>query len=194
VKILIAEDDPVSRRVLEASLTKWGHEVVVTKDGAEAWGRLSNEPLRLAILDWMMPEIDGVEVCRRVRARPGAEYVYVILLTAKSHKADLVVAMEAGADDFVAKPFDAAELRTRVLAGERIIGLKTELEDKIRELEHALAHVKQLQGLIPICMHCKKIRTDPSNWQSIETYIEEHTDASFSHGICSQCMAKYYPE
>lgn len=137
MKILIAEDDPVSSRVLSVILGKWGHEVVVTRDGLEAWAVLSGPGAPpLAILDWMMPGMDGVEVCRQVRRAASA--TYLILLTAKSLKEDLLAGMEAGADDFLTKPFDRDELRARLQAGERIVRLQQCLAERVRELEEAV--------------------------------------------------------
>jgi putative two-component system response regulator len=126
VKILVADDDSTSRRLLEATLAKRGHEVVVTRDGQEAWQTLQtpNGP-RLAILDWMMPVIDGVELCRRIRSGVLPGYVYVILLTSRSDKQDIVEGLSAGADDFVTKPFHAEELAVRVTAGQRILALES---------------------------------------------------------------------
>ena len=128
MRILIAEDDPVSRRVLQAHLSKWGYEVVVTTDGAEAWSALQgSDPPSLAILDWMMPSMDGTEVIRKLRERTDISYVYVVLLTAKSQKEDIVAGLEAGADDYLVKPFDAQELRARIRTGKRIMDLQREL-------------------------------------------------------------------
>lgn len=128
MRVLIAEDDPVSRRLLEALLTKWGYEVIVTTDGKQACEVLQQEDApRLAILDWMMPEFDGPEVCRKVRARENGAYTYLLLLTAKSQKDDIILGIGAGADDYVTKPFDANELNARLRAGRRIIDLQTEL-------------------------------------------------------------------
>lgn len=128
MRILIAEDDPVSRRLLEALLTKWGYEVIVTTDGMQAWEVLQQEDApRLAILDWMMPELDGPEVCRKVRATESGTYTYLLLLTAKSQKDDVILGIGAGADDYVTKPFDASELHARLRAGRRIIDLQAEL-------------------------------------------------------------------
>lgn len=128
MKILIAEDELLSRRVLEASLAKWGYEVVVARDGTEAWTLFEQEDEpRLAVLDWMMPGLDGVEVCRRIRHREARPYVYIVLLTARSQKQDLLRALEAGADDYLTKPFDAEELRARLHVGRRIIELQDEL-------------------------------------------------------------------
>jgi sigma-B regulation protein RsbU (phosphoserine phosphatase) len=195
MKILIAEDDSVSRKLLSAHLTKWGFDVVVTCDGAEAWDVMRQDDApRLAILDWMMPEIDGVELCKRIRALDRDEYTYIILLTAKKQKEDIIAGLDFGADDYITKPFDPNELRSRLDSGIRILDLEHALAVKIRELQDALEHVKQLQGLLPICMYCKKIRDDTNTWKNIEIYIEEHSDAMFTHSLCRECKKKYYPE
>jgi len=128
VKILIAEDDAISRRLLETILKKWGYDVVVAFDGGQAWAQLQKDDApRLAILDWMMPEMDGVEVCGKVRERVDSPYVYILLLSAKSQREDLVKGMESGADDYITKPFDANELKVRLRAGRRILDLQTQL-------------------------------------------------------------------
>lgn len=128
MKVLIAEDDPVSRHVLQAFLIKWGYEVVVACDGAEAWNVLQQEDApKFAILDWMMPAVDGVELCGKIRKRAEQPYVYIILLTAKGRRQDVIEGLETGADDYLTKPFDAQELRARVRAGRRILDLQDEL-------------------------------------------------------------------
>jgi len=128
VKILIAEDDAISRRLLETILRKWGYDVLVAVDGGQAWAELQKEDApRLAILDWMMPEMDGVEVCGKVREQSDSPYVYILLLSAKSQREDLVKGMESGADDYITKPFDANELKVRLRAGRRILDLQTQL-------------------------------------------------------------------
>lgn len=149
MKVLIAEDDPVSRRALAATLDKFGHEVVVAADGAEAWAALqsADAPL-LAILDWMMPEIDGVELCRRVRGLSPVTPPYLILLTAKSGKEDVVTGLDAGANDYLTKPFHRAELRARVKVGAHVLALHLNLAARVRELEAALSQVKRLRGLL----------------------------------------------
>ena len=125
MKTLFAEDDPVSRRLVEKLLVQWGYEVVIAKDGEEAWWVLQREDApRLAILDWMMPGMSGPQICREVRKRLGEPYVYILLLTAKSQKQDTVEGMEAGADDYLTKPFDPDELRVRLRAGRRILSLQ----------------------------------------------------------------------
>jgi len=187
MKILIAEDDPVSRVFLEMTLVKWGYEVVVTCDGNEAWETMQCEAPAIAILDWMMPGIDGVEVCRRARSVETSTATYVILLTAKSEKDDVVEGLGAGADDYVTKPFNRAELQARIKAGARIVELQRNLADRVVELQSALARVKQLQGLLPICSYCKRVRDDQNYWQQVDAYVSKHSDVEFSHGICPPC-------
>jgi CheY-like chemotaxis protein len=195
MRILIAEDDQISRRLLQATLQRADHEVVVTTNGAEAWEALQDESSpQLAVLDWMMPEMDGAEVCRRVREQSGDKYIYLILLTARGQKKDVVAGLEAGADDYLVKPFDPQELRSRILVGERIVTLESELAKNVRELEEAVTHVKVLQGLLPICMHCKKIRDDRDSWHRLESYIEEKSEAMFTHSLCNDCLSEHYPQ
>lgn len=150
MKVLIADDDPVSRRLLRAHLERWGHEVTEAEDGAEAWRLFQAEAFPLVVSDWVMPGMDGPDLVRHVRGfqRPG--YVYVILLTARTQKADVVEGMEAGANDFVTKPFDREELRVRVRAGERIIELERALAEQnraLREAEAALVQSEKLASL-----------------------------------------------
>jgi DNA-binding response OmpR family regulator len=194
MRVLIAEDDRLSRRLLQANLERAGHEVIETGDGVEAWQVLESESApRLAVLDWMMPHMDGLEVCRRVRGTDRPGYVYIILLTARSRPEDLVSAFEAGADDYVIKPFDARELRWRVEVGARMLELQTDLERKITELSAAANHVERLQELLPVCMHCKKIRDDDATWHRIESYVEQVTGAEITHGLCEECRGVHYP-
>ena len=191
MKVLIAEDDMVSRRLLEASLTRWGYEVVVTCDGAAAWEVLQRgDAPSLVILDWMMPGMDGIEVCRRVRSALTAMPPYLILLTAKGRREDIVTGLRAGANDYVTKPFDREELRARMQVGMRMVELQQSLAERVKALEEALTRVKQLQGLLPICSYCKKIRDDQNYWQQVESYISEHSEAQFSHSICPDCYEK----
>lgn len=191
MRVLIAEDDSVSRRLLEATLAKWGYEVIVTTDGLEALEVLRQpEAPSLAILDWMMPGMDGAEVCLRAREMVADRLLYIILLTAKGRKEDVVEGLTAGADDYVVKPFDRAELKARINAGERILRLQAELAARVKELELALANVKLLQGLLPICCYCKKIRNDQNYWQQVDGYIADHSEAQFTHGICPDCRDK----
>ncbi|HXH50011.1 MAG TPA: response regulator transcription factor [Terriglobia bacterium] len=190
-RILVADDDAVSLRVLQKALEKWGLEVVPARDGTEAWQILTRpEAPQMAILDWMMPGMDGPTICERARAVSSITAPYLILLTARNDHGDIVSGLEAGANDYVTKPFNQAELRARVRVGLRVLELQSKLAERVHDLEAALMQVKQLRGLLPICMYCKKIRNDGDYWQQVETYISDHTEAEFSHGICPACYEK----
>jgi sigma-B regulation protein RsbU (phosphoserine phosphatase) len=191
MRILIADDDDVSRLELKALLTRHGHEVIAVSDGAEAWDILQGDaPPRLAVLDWLMENVDGVEVCRRVRERPDLRNVYLILLTSRGDKDHVLAGLQAGANDYVTKPFDRDELLARIQVGAQMVGLQTELAARVHELEEALDRVKLLQGLLPICSYCKSIRDDKNYWHQVESYVKSHSEANFSHGICPGCWEK----
>jgi phosphoserine phosphatase RsbU/P len=189
VRVLIAEDAVVPRRILQAALTDWGHEVVVTVNGLEAWAALQRpDAPKLVVLDWVMPGLDGPDVCAKLRAAPTHEPAYVILLTGRDAKEDIVAGLRAGANDYVTKPFDPEELRARIRVGEQMVGLQTELAGRVRELEQALAQVKRLHRLLPMCCYCKKIRDDRDYWQQVDQYFLEYSEVRFSHGICPGCL------
>jgi phosphoserine phosphatase RsbU/P len=187
-RILVADDDLISRRVLETMLRLWKCDVVTAKDGVEAWEQLHHvDGPSVALLDWSMPRLDGVEVCRRIRALNLAVPRYLILVTARTAHEDVLEALGAGADEYVTKPYDPQELHARLQTGRRIVDLQQSLAERVRELEDALRHVKQLNGLLPICSYCKRIRDDSNYWQQVESYVSKHTGARFSHGICPDC-------
>jgi phosphoserine phosphatase RsbU/P len=189
MKILIADDDPFIRRLLEFTLLGWGHEVIAVADGMQAWRVLERvEPPCLIILDWVMPEIDGLELCRRVRSARAEDALYLILLTSNAEKSDVVAGLAAGANDYVTKPFDDGELYARIQVGLRMLELQRRLADRIEEISQAMVRVRQLQGLLPICAYCKSIRNDQNYWQRVEHYICAHADVKFSHGICPTCL------
>ena len=193
MRILIAEDDPVTARILEQLSRTWGYETMMVKDGPSSLEALqtSGGP-QLALLDWMMPGLDGPEVCRRVREAGGSNYL--ILITAEDNRADIVAGLDAGADDYLVKPFDPAELRARIKAGVRILDLQTKLATQVAELEEALGNVRRLSGLLPICSYCKAIRDDSDYWHRVEEYMSEHSEVKFSHGICPKCLDTAYKE
>jgi two-component system, cell cycle response regulator len=140
-RVLIAEDDPIFRRILQSWLQKWNYQVTAVENGIDAWSALQEEDSPpMAILDWMMPGLDGIEVCRRIRSRQRGTYKYVLLLSAKESKHDVVTGLEAGADDYLTKPFDVNELRARVRAGKRILELQGELVKAHTELQFEAAH------------------------------------------------------
>ena len=195
MKVLVAEDDRIARRLLETMLKKWGYDVVIAPDGNDAWCALQSDGApHLMLLDWMMPGIDGLEICRRIRKSSIPLQPYIILVTAKDRKADIVLGLEAGANDYVSKPYDKSELHARIKVGERVLELQSALSRRVQELQEALAHIKTLQGILPICMYCHKIRNDQQSWDKIEKYIQEHSKAQFSHGICPECLKKHYPD
>lgn len=150
MKILVAEDDTLSRKMLESIISKWGYEVLAVGSGTEAWNILSSESApQLAILDWMMPGMDGVEICSKVRQRESGidQYTYIILLTAKTDKKDLITGMESGADDYILKPFDPHELGVRIRAGQRIIELQNQLRNA-KEKHIVLSMTDALTGIL----------------------------------------------
>ena len=187
MRVLVADDEPMGALMLSRSLERWGLEVVVAHDGEEAWRIIQAGGVAMAILDWMMPGADGPELCRRIRTNEHHAHMHLILLTARNSRADVVAGLDAGADDYLIKPFDPEELRARVHVGIRVLTLQDRLADRVAELQEALTNVKQLSGLLPICSYCKRIRGDENYWERVESYITEHTDAKFSHGICPEC-------
>ena len=173
MRILIAEDDPVSRRILAATAEKLGHEVLRAEDGVEAWDLFQTQPVDVVITDWMMPRADGLDLCRRIRAEGRARYTYLVLLTALRGRERYLDGMDAGADDFLIKPFDRQELHARLTVASRVLGLQ--------------ATLNQLEGLLPICSYCKRIRDEREEWLPVESYLSRRTEAQFSHGICPAC-------
>jgi DNA-binding response OmpR family regulator len=192
MKILVAEDQAVSRHILVGNLRKWGYDVMAVEDGTRAWEALqAKDAPQLLILDWLMPGMDGIEICRQIRKSPQIRPLYLILLTARREQEDKVHGLQSGADDYITKPFNREELRARVQVGIRVLELQGALAQRVRELEEALSRVKTLQGLLPICSYCKKIRDDRNYWQQVEGYISDHSEAQFSHGICPECYARF---
>jgi DNA-binding response OmpR family regulator len=145
----VAEDDPVSRKLITTRLEKWGYAVVVAQDGAQAMAVMRRlDAPTLAILDWTMPEMDGLEVCRRLRAAD--KVIYVILLTARASRENMIEGLRAGADDYLVKPFDAEELHARVLVGLRLIRAHETLVARVRKLEAAATEIDALKLQIPL--------------------------------------------
>ena len=188
MQVLIADDDAASRLLLRAALSGWGFAIVEAVEGGEALRVLQEpDPPDIVVLDWIMPGVDGLDVCRRIRmARPTGS-TYIILVTARGGVESVLQGLEAGADDYIAKPFDPRELRARLHAGVRIVELQKALLERFHELEEALKRVKQLQGLLPICSYCKKIRNDRNYWEQVDAYVASHSEVQFSHGVCPDC-------
>jgi phosphoserine phosphatase RsbU/P len=190
-RILIAEDEAVTRRLLEGLTSSWGYDVAAVEDGEAALAVLqSDNPPELALLDWVMPGLQGPDICRLVRQQNSRTPTYIILLTARKASTDVVAGLEAGADDYLAKPFAPEELRARLSAGVRIVNLEQRLAAHVSDLEHALANVRRLSGLLPICSYCKSIRDDQDYWRRVEEYISDHSEVAFTHSICPKCYAE----
>ena len=171
-KILVVDDNPTNLRLLEILLEPF-YDVVIAADGFEALDACKREDIDLILLDIKMPKMDGYEVCERLKGALGTNHIPIIFLTAETGTESIVRAFEAGGVDYVTKPFNKVELLARV---------KTHIEMKI------------LRGILPICASCKKIRDDKGYWNQIETYIQEHSEVAFSHGICQECAIKLYPD
>lgn len=196
MKVLIADDEVVARRILLDFLAAWGYEVNDCADGQAAWQALQSDPeLSLAILDWEMPGLTGLEVCRRARAEMPVRPLHLVLITGVHVGVEAIVeGFAAGADDFLTKPFEPRELRARLQVGERLVRMQQLLAQRVRDLESALGNVSRLQGLLPICAFCKRVRDDRNYWHEVETYLTEHAGAVFSHSLCPACARTYFPE
>ena len=176
MKILIADDDSTSRIVLDATLKKLGHQVITTTNGEEALAAYEQTEVPILITDIVMPGMDGLELCRRIRATNRLRHTYIILLTTVGDEYGYLAGMRAGVDDFVTKPFDEDQLTVRLVVAQRIINLQSQ--------------VKKLSGLLPICACCKKVRDDQNYWQQVETFITQRSDARFTHSYCPECFNK----
>ncbi len=196
MRILTVEDEITTRLLIVSLLKKWGHEVTSVDNGTDAFELLqADDAPELTVLDRMMPGIDGVEVCRRVRQLNRTIPTYIIMLTSMDRKEDIIEGLRAGADDYLSKPFDKEELKARIEVGCRFISIQKSHVKRTQELQEALDHIKTLQGIVPICMYCHKIKSKEDQvWQRLEAYISEHSGAEFSHGICNDCAREKYPE
>ncbi len=200
-KILVVDDSTVYLQMLSHLLTRQGYAVSAAEDGPSALTAIGIEPPELIILDIILPGMDGYEVCRRLKEDKRMRDIPVIFLTGLGEQADKVKGLSMGAVDYITKPIQKEEVLARVQTHLTIRKLQKRLSDKLREqrrlnveLEAALAKVKTLSGLIPICANCKKIRDDEGFWQQVEVYVSQHSDADFSHSICPDCKIELYPE
>lgn len=200
VRVLVAEDDPYFARVLEKRLTAEGYQVQTAKDGRDGMKAIVAWEPDLVISDWMMPEVDGLELCQSVKTGLRESAPYFILLTARGELSDRLLGLDTGADDYLVKPCDQAELLARVRAGLRIVSLTRELRDALVQLREARTDLAssrketvRLTGLIAICSFCKKARTEDDQWKDIDQYLADRAQADFTHGICPECRAAHYP-
>ena len=177
MKILVVDDDIVSQVILTEQLQSLNHDVSVAADGKEAWNIYQAKNPRIVITDWMMPNVDGLELSRMIRSEHRDSYTFIILITILRGKGSYLEAMNAGADDFITKPFDSEQLAAHLRVAERILGMQHEL--------------RQLHAILPICSYCRRIRQDDDTWVSIEKHIKQKTDTAFSHGICPDCYESH---
>ncbi len=188
VTILVVDDEESIRRSLDFLLRTAGFGVEKWPDGESFLKGAEPSVPGCVLLDVRMPGMDGLQVLEEAKKRdPRAA---VVIMTAFATVDTAVTAMKLGAWDYLVKPFDPEELRARLVVATRVVELRRKLAERVHELEAAISRVKQLQGLLPICAYCKKIRDDRNYWQQVEEYVSAHTDAQFSHGICPECYER----
>ena len=201
IKVLVVEDDPFFQRVLTKRLQAEGYQVFCAGDGREGMKAIVSFEPDLVISDWMMPEVDGLELCQSVKTGLREAAPYFILLTAKGEISNKLLALDTGADDYLVKPCDQGELLARVRAGLRIVILSQELRATVEELRVANADLQSARGeverltheLLPICAFCRKVRDADGRWHSLEEYVARLSQTDFTHGICPTCRVEHYP-
>ena len=195
MQILLADDDANTINLVSKYLINWRYEVVIARNGLEAIDIIEgSNPPPLIVLDWLMPVMDGIEVIKQVRKKELSTPPYIILFTIRDEKQAIIEGLDAGANDYVTKPFDKDEFHARIRVGERFVELQNTLAQRIFELQEAMVQINTLRGILPICSFCHKIRNDQESWERIEKYITDHSEARFSHGICPECAEKHYPQ
>jgi len=192
--ILVVDDNPDNLRLLLGILSNKGYRVRLTSSGDHAITSIRKEPPDLILLDIIMPGLDGFEVCRRLKLDETTAGIPVIFISALDEISDKSEAFSVGGVDYITKPFNSVEVLARIETHLTIRNLINDLETKNNQLQKALDEIKTLRGIIPICANCKNIRDDKGYWHQIESYIRDHSDAEFSHGICEDCARKLYPE
>jgi len=201
VNTLIVDDDNVMRRMLRRTAMSLGHEVTGCVDAEQALEAFQSNRYLLVILDWMLPEMDGLELCRRIRRMPGGEKCIIIMVTAKNRPDDLLAVLDAGADDYIAKPVDVKVLKARIMVAERMVRnlerrrqAEEEKEGLILELKDALERIKELKGMRTVCEYCRKVRDEKGDWQELEEYLKNNLEALFTHTVCPACMKEHGKE
>ncbi len=195
IKILVVDDDPEILFATERIVKKMGFTAVGASTGFDCIDKVEREQPDLILLDVELPDISGVEVCYTLKNDPAHKKRYIMMLSGnKTSSDDQADGLDSGADGYGARPVSQRELASRVNSMARLIRAERKCEAYIVELEKALEDIKVLSGIVPICMHCKKIRDDKGYWNQLESYIQNHSSAKFSHGICDPCMHTHYPE
>jgi DNA-binding response OmpR family regulator len=204
IKVLVVEDDPFFQRVLQKRLQVEGYLVQVASDGREGMKAIVSFEPDLVISDWMMPEVDGLELCQSVKTGLRESAPYFILLTAKGELSDRLLGLETGADDYLIKPCDQAELMARVRAGLRIVLLTQDLRHTVDALHAVQSELDATRPsptgnghathVVPlsVCSFCHRARTEADGWQALDEYLAEHGIADVSHGFCPECRARNY--
>ncbi|MFC2155651.1 response regulator [Acidobacteriota bacterium] len=192
--VLIVDDVPKNLQVLGNILRKKDYNIAAATSGKQALDMVEKILPDLILLDIMMPDIDGFQVCEKLKASKRSKDVPVIFLTAKTGTEDIVKGFEVGAVDYLTKPFNSAELLARAHTHIELKKARDKERELIFKLKDALTKVKQLSGLIPICSRCKKIRDDEGYWQRVEEYLELHSEAQLTHSLCPECVIKLFPE
>lgn len=192
--ILIIDDSSTNIMVAGNTLDAAGYVVLTAMDAMMGISIAMAKKPDVILLDIMMPEIDGFQACKMLKSHEETRMIPVIFLTALNEPDTLVKAFESGGVDYIAKPFNSSELVARVKTHAELKRTRDMLELKNEELRKTLEELKTLKGLLPICSSCKKIRDDGGYWQTLEKYIMQHSDATFTHSLCNDCMIKLYPE
>jgi DNA-binding response OmpR family regulator len=186
MKILIATHEPATQQLLQSALGPLGHELVPVT-GTYAWRNLSSGDYAMVLIDQELDGLDGLDICDQIRRDAGSKPLYVFILASTASRDGLIDALAAGANEYLAQPIDPGELRARVKSAAEGLVLHLEMWERAERLEHALATIKRLEGLLSVCAHCKSIRNALQQWQKFEDFISDHTDAICSHGICPTC-------
>lgn len=188
-RAIVADDDPLGRNLVVRVLGNMGFEVIPVPDGEAALDHLSRPgAAALAVLDWEMPGRTGIDVCLAVRGA-GLPH-FLVMLTSRDTRADQLAALEAGADDFLAKPFHTAELQARLANARRLLIAHATLETRLRELEEANTRIQQLECLLAVCAYCRRIRNEQQGWEPMEAYITRRTRMRFTHSVCPDCYTE----
>lgn len=194
MKILVAEDSPMDLLIIQTILEEENYELICVENGAEVLNVLESESTLpdLILLDIMMPEMDGYEACEQIKSNPKTEEIPVIFLTGKRGEENEIKGFELGAVDFINKPYHEKVVKIRVKTQLDLRKHVQEINKQNLELKQAFSEIKTLRDLLPMCAKCRKIRDEQGYWKQIETYIVEHTDSKFSHGLCESCADEMY--
>lgn len=189
-KVLVVDDNAANIDVMLTFLEGDGYDLSVATSGEMALKIARHSLPDLILMDIMMPGMDGLETCRELKADSATAQIPIIFVTAKKEVEDIVKGFRSGGVDYISKPFRQEEMQSRVSTHIRLRKMMLAQERLIKQLNNALAEVNTLQGLLPICSYCKNIRNEEGEWQKLEKYIREHSEANFSHGICDKCFKK----